>query len=230
MPIRMLALDLDGTVLDGHGGLTESACEAVATVRSRGIRVVLCTGRRFRTALPVARELRLSGTIVVNNGVLIKDIESGTTLENEFLPADVYGEVLSLMRELVPPLVYVDEYHESTDMLTERIEDVSISQRLVDSPACVVAAADDMSPQIRRMLEASGQELPETKPVLEINAEHPLLQRLAAEADSKRFTALSEIVLDHALLADGSQLENPADYVQRMNKLLLELDSNAGTS
>ena len=94
----------------------------------------------------------------------------------------------------------------------------------------MVAAADDMSPQIRRMLEASGQELPETKPVLEINAEHPLLQRLVAEADSTRFAALSEIVLDHALLADGSQLENPADYVQRMNNLLLELDSNAGTS
>ena len=114
--------------------------------------------------------------------------------------------------------------------LRERIEDVNVSQRLVDSPACVVAAADDMSPQIRRMLEASGQELPETKPVLEINVEHPLLTRLSSEADSKRFAALSEIVLDHALLADGSQLDNPADYVQRVNKLLLELDSSAATS
>jgi Cof subfamily protein (haloacid dehalogenase superfamily) len=129
MPIRMLALDLDGTVLDGHGGLTDAAFEAVAAVRRRGIRVVLCTGRRFRTALPVARELRLSGTIVVNNGVLVKDIESGTTLENDFLPADVYGEVLALMRELVPPLVYVDDYHERTDMLTERIEDAHPFQR-----------------------------------------------------------------------------------------------------
>jgi molecular chaperone HtpG len=114
--------------------------------------------------------------------------------------------------------------------LSERVEDVSVSQRLIDSPACVVAAPDDVNPQIRRMLEASGQEIPDTKPVLEINAEHPLVQRLSAEADSKRFAALSEIVLDHALLADGSQLENPADYVQRMNKLLLELDSSAGTS
>ena len=123
MPIRLLALDLDGTVLDGHGGLTDAACEAVATVRRRGIRIVLCTGRRFRTALPVARELRLTGTIVVNNGVLVKDIESGRTLQHRFLPAEVYGEVLSLMRELVPPLVYVDEYHDRTDMLTERVED-----------------------------------------------------------------------------------------------------------
>lgn len=114
--------------------------------------------------------------------------------------------------------------------LKERVEDVNVSQRLVNSPACVVAAADDLGPQVRRMLEASGQELPASKPVLEVNVEHPLLQRLAAEADNKRFAALSEIVLDHALLADGSQLDNPADYVQRMNSLLLELDSSAGSS
>jgi molecular chaperone HtpG len=114
--------------------------------------------------------------------------------------------------------------------LKERVEDVSVSQRLVDSPACVVAAADDMSPQIRRMLEASGQQLPDSKPVLEINVEHPLLTRLSNESDKQRFAALSEIVLDHALLADGSQLDNPAEYVQRVNKLLLELDSGAAAS
>ena len=113
--------------------------------------------------------------------------------------------------------------------LKERVETVNVSQRLVDSPACVVAGADDLGPQIRRMLEASGQELPESKPVLEVNVDHPLVQRLSAEADSKRFAALSEIVLDHALLAEGTQLDNPADYVQRMNKLLLELDSSAAT-
>ena len=113
--------------------------------------------------------------------------------------------------------------------LKERVETVNVSQRLVDSPACVVAGADDLGPQVRRMLEASGQELPESKPVLEVNVDHPLVQRLSAEADSKRFAALSEIVLDHALLAEGTQLDNPADYVQRMNKLLLELDSSAAT-
>ena len=114
--------------------------------------------------------------------------------------------------------------------LKDRIDDVNVSQRLVDSPACVVAAPDDMSPQIRRMLEASGQELPESKPILEINVEHPLLTRLSKESDKRRFAVLSEIVLDHALLAEGAQLENPAEYVQRVNNLLLELDSGAGTS
>jgi molecular chaperone HtpG len=77
------------------------------------------------------------------------------------------------------------------------------------------------------MLEASGQELPESKPILEINVEHPLVNRLSAEADDGRFDALSNIVLDHALLAEGSQLSNPAEYVQRMNDFLLNTDNGA---
>jgi len=112
--------------------------------------------------------------------------------------------------------------------LRERVSDVQLSRRLVDSPACVVAPADDPGPQLRRLLEASGQNLPVSKPVLEINVEHPMLLQLAVEADQSRFATRAEILLDHALLAEGSALENPADYVRRMNKLLLELDSAAG--
>ena len=114
-------------------------------------------------------------------------------------------------------------------VLRNRVESVTVSRRLVDSPACVVAGKDELNPQLRRMLEASGQELPDAKPILEVNVGHPLVVRLSSEADEARFTALSEIVLDHALLAEGSQLDNPAAYVQRMNKLLLELDSGAGS-
>lgn len=109
--------------------------------------------------------------------------------------------------------------------LKDRVDTVNVSQRLVDSPACVVAADQDLAPQLRRMLEASGQALPASKPILEINIDHPLLKRLSEEADEKRFGDLSNIVLDHALLADGTALTNPADYVQRMNKLLLEINS-----
>ena len=115
-------------------------------------------------------------------------------------------------------------------VLQARIEAVNVSQRLVDSPACVVSAADELSPQIRRMLEASGQDVPKSKPILEINIEHPLVARLSAAKDDTRFSELSNIVLDHALLAEGSQLENPAEYVRRMNQLLLELDSNSGST
>jgi molecular chaperone HtpG len=112
-------------------------------------------------------------------------------------------------------------------VLSDRVDAVNVSRRLVDSPACVVAADDDLNPQLRRMLEASGQAIPDSKPILEINVEHPLVTRLSAEPDVARFDDLSHIVLDHALLAEGSQLDNPAEYVQRMNKLLLDIDTGA---
>jgi molecular chaperone HtpG len=113
--------------------------------------------------------------------------------------------------------------------LRDRVESVQISQRLVESPACVVAGENELNPQIRRMLEASGQTLPESKPILEINIGHPLVSRLDAETDDDRFVALADILLDHALLAEGAQLDNPAEYVKRMNALLLELDSGRST-
>jgi molecular chaperone HtpG len=80
---------------------------------------------------------------------------------------------------------------------------------------------------LRRVLEAAGQKLPESKPLLEINMEHPLVRKLSAERDEKRFDALSNIILDHALLAEGAQLEDPAAYVRRMNQLLLETGADA---
>ncbi|NIV17502.1 MAG: molecular chaperone HtpG [Woeseiaceae bacterium] len=114
-------------------------------------------------------------------------------------------------------------------VLKDRVEAVQVSRRLVDSPACVVAGEHELNPQVRRMLEASGQTLPESKPILEINIDHPLVGRLSGEGDEQRFAALANIVLDHALLAEGTQLENPAEYVKRMNTLLLELDSDPVT-
>lgn len=116
-----------------------------------------------------------------------------------------------------------------TNVLKDRVEAVQVSRRLVDSPACVVAGEHELNPQVRRMLEASGQTLPESKPILEINVDHPLVGRLSVEGNEERFAALANIVLDHALLAEGTQLENPAEYVKRMNALLLELDSDSPT-
>ncbi len=107
--------------------------------------------------------------------------------------------------------------------LRARVEAVNISQRLVDSPACVVASADELNPQLRRMLESTGQALPPVKPILEINPDHALVKRLIAEPDNGRFVELANILLDHALIAEGSSLDNPADYVRRMNRLILDL-------
>ena len=105
--------------------------------------------------------------------------------------------------------------------LSERITEVNISLRLVDSPACVVAGSKDLNAQVRRILEASGQDLPESKPILEINIDHPLIKHLINEKKDSRFEILSNIILDHALLAEGSQLENPATYVKRVNSYIL---------
>ena len=129
MRTRLLALDIDGTLLDPYGALTDAVREAVAAARQAGLEVVLCTGRRFRTALPIAQALELSGPIVVNNGVLVKDLASARTLQHRYLPMEVYPEVLALARSVGPPLVYVDAYPEPADFLTERAEQAHPFQR-----------------------------------------------------------------------------------------------------
>ena len=98
MAYRILALDIDGTILDPYGKLTHSVRDAIAAARRRGLWVILCTGRRFRTALPFALELELSGAIVVHNGVVVKDIESGSTLSSDYLPPSEIPEVISFVR------------------------------------------------------------------------------------------------------------------------------------
>jgi molecular chaperone HtpG len=107
--------------------------------------------------------------------------------------------------------------------LEERVEDVRVTHRLTDSPACLVVGEYDMGAQMRRIMEAAGQAMPESKPTLELNPEHPLVEKLNNETNDERFTDLASIILDQALLAEGGQLDNPAAYVQRLNKLLLEL-------
>ncbi len=124
-----------------------------------------------------------------------------------------------------------DRGDEETTALTERIkgvleelvEDVRPSQRLTDSPACLVLGAHDPGAQMRRILEATGQSMPETKPVFEYNAEHPLLERLEQEADEDRFRDLVLILFDQASLADGTAPKDAAAYVNRLNQLLLSL-------
>lgn len=110
-------------------------------------------------------------------------------------------------------------------VLKSRVEDVNASVRLVDSPACVITADHDLTPQLRRILESAGQELPESRPRLEVNVEHPLVKKLSGEADERRFEALANVILDHALLAEGVPLPDPAAYVRRMNDLLLAADT-----
>jgi len=111
-----------------------------------------------------------------------------------------------------------------TSALGERVKSVRVTLRLTDSPACLVTDEHDMSASLQRMLKAAGQQVPLSKPILEINAQHPLLQRLGDEADSQRFGDLASVLFDQALLAEGGQLEDPAGFVKRLNALLLSMN------
>lgn len=110
-------------------------------------------------------------------------------------------------------------------VLGEQVAEVRVSHRLTDSPAILAIGERDLGLQMRQILEASGQKVPESKPIFEINPLHPLILRLDSETDEERFTDLSRILFDQAALAAGDGLKNPADYVQRLNKLLVELSA-----
>jgi molecular chaperone HtpG len=109
------------------------------------------------------------------------------------------------------------------DVLKEGVEDVKVSHRLTDSPAVLVINEDGMGLQMRKILEATGQKAPESKPILEINTSHPLLEKLDGEQDEERFGDLAHILFDQAALAAGESLQDPGSYVRRLNALLVEL-------
>ena len=108
-------------------------------------------------------------------------------------------------------------------VLGDRVDAVRKSKRLTTSPACLVLGEHAMGTQMRRIMEAAGQRVPDAKPNFEINPTHPLVNRLDAETDEDRFRELTLVLFDQAALADGGQLSDPAAYVTRLNALLLEL-------
>jgi len=107
--------------------------------------------------------------------------------------------------------------------LGERVGEVRVSTRLVDSPACLVVGAYDMSANLARVLKSVGQEAPVSKPTLELNLDHPLVKRLEAEPDDARFTDLGLLLFDQAQLAEGGQLDDPAAFVGRLNKFMVNV-------
>ena len=109
--------------------------------------------------------------------------------------------------------------------LGDEVAEVRVSHRLTDSPAILAIGEQDLGLQMRQILEASGQKVPESKPIFEINPAHPLIEKLDGEPDEDRFTDLSHILFDQAALAAGDSLKDPAAYVQRLNKLLVELSA-----
>jgi molecular chaperone HtpG len=107
-------------------------------------------------------------------------------------------------------------------ILGSDVKDVRLSHRLTNSPACLIADDNDMGLQLQRLLKASGQEVADINPIFELNPKHPLLLKLKAETNKERFKDLTQILFDQAVLSEGGQLKNPAEFVNKVNKLLLE--------
>ena len=117
-----------------------------------------------------------------------------------------------------------NDYKDLTDkiknVLSEQVKDVRITLRLTESPACLVADSNDMSGNLERLLKSAGQKVNHSKPILEINPHHPMVQKLKYE--ESRFNDWSHVLFDQAMLAEGGHLEDPASFVKRINELLLQ--------
>jgi molecular chaperone HtpG len=109
------------------------------------------------------------------------------------------------------------------DALEDKVEEVRVTNRLTDSPACIVLNEQDMAMHMQRILKEAGHELPSSKPILEINPDHPIVKKLDEEKSKKKFADWSDILFDQALLAEGGQLEDPASFVAKLNKMLVTI-------
>ena len=171
--------------------------------KKKGIEVLLMTDRVDEWALNYLQDfdgtpLQSVAKGAVDLGTLQDEAEKKATEE----AAETFKPLLAKLKEA----------------LKDKAEDVRVTSRLVDSPACLVVQDDGMSTQLARMLKQAGQQAPESKPVLEVNPEHPLVKKLES---SVHFHDLAHILFDQALLAEGGLPEDPAAYVRRVNALLV---------
>jgi molecular chaperone HtpG len=107
--------------------------------------------------------------------------------------------------------------------LQGKAEDVRVTNRLTDSPACIVLNEQDMAMHMQRLLKEAGHEMPSSKPILEINPDHPIVKKLDTEKSKKKFADWSDILFDQALLAEGGQLDDPAGFVAKLNEMLVTI-------
>ena len=116
------------------------------------------------------------------------------------------------------------------EALGEKVKEVRVSSRLVNSPACLVVDEYDMSQNLARVLKQLGQDAPMPTPIMELNLEHPLVERLEQEEEEGRFAELARLLYDQSLLAEGGQLEDPAGFVHRLNRLMLDMSEDKNVS
>ncbi|MCP1634810.1 molecular chaperone HtpG [Kerstersia gyiorum] len=174
--------------------------------RKKGIEVLLLTDRIDEWMLSYLREFEGKQLASVAKGGV--DLEKLADEDEKKHQEEVAEKFKPLVERLQAAL-------------GEKVKSVRVTARLVDSPSCVVVEENELSPHLLRMLKAAGQEAPVIKPVLEINPDHPLVVRVG-EADDASFNDWAELLLGQALLAEGGQLNDPAEFVKRLNQLLLQ--------
>jgi len=177
--------------------------------RKKGIEVLLMTDRVDEWALNFLHEF---------DGTPLQSVAKGAVDLGKLQDEDEKKAAEEAQTRFKPILDKLKE------VLKDKAKDVRATTRLVDSPACLVVEGGDMSTQLARMLRQAGQPVPESKPILEVNAQHPLVKKLEAQGgagSAASFDALAHILFDQALLAEGGLPEDPAAYVKRVNALLV---------
>ncbi len=146
------------------------------------------------------------------DGTPLQNVSKGAVDLGDLQDAEEKEALEQAQQQLKPVVEQLNE------ALKDKTKEVRVTTRLVDSAACLVTSDGDLSPQLIRMLKQAGQSIPESKPILEINPEHPLVQKLQG---SSQFNALANVIFDQAVIAEGGLPEDPAAYVKRVNSLLL---------
>ncbi len=174
--------------------------------RKKGVEVLILTDRVDEWALSFLTEFDGKALqSVAKGGLDLGKLEDEAEKE---VKTKVEGEFKDVLKKV-------------QDTLGDRVKDVRVTLRLTDSPACLVYDENDMSGHLQRLLKQAGQAAPESKPILELNPEHSLVQRLKIE--SEQFDSWAHVLFDQALLAEGGQLADPAAFVRRLNLLLLSI-------
>ena len=182
-------------------------------LREKGIEVLLMHDRVDEWMMSYLHEYESKSLVSITKGNLDLDAIEGVEKESEEVRADKEKKAA----EVAPTIERIKQ------VLAESTSDVKASTRLTSSPACVVMGENDMALHMQQLLKQAGHELPSTKPVLEVNPTHPILDLMDKEQDDERFADWSHLLLDQALLADGGQLEDSAGFVKRMNDMFIAL-------
>jgi molecular chaperone HtpG len=179
---------------------------ALEVFRQKGIEVLLLSDRVDEWWLGHLTEFEGKKLQSVAKGDLdLGNLEDQETKEEKKKETDEFESVLKQMK----------------DVLGDKVKEVRISHRLTSSPSCVVADDNDMGIHMQRIMQAAGQNFGTSKPIFEINPKHALISNIKTESDDERFSEWTKLLFEQAVLAEGGHLDNPAEFVQRMNKLLI---------